>query len=181
MSGKQQAKHHHRVALAAAGSVSLAMGLATHAARGDAVAELVEHAAGKNAALMQGDMERWAQFVRIAPDFTLMQPFGGAPTFGFDSSPERMAELSRFFRHGKTDLEVVKTYASDAMVVLVMIEHQRAEVGGLPEQDWSLRVTEIYRKASDGWQLVHRHADPLTHHLTLNQAAAVARGLIETK
>ena len=40
-----------------------------------------------------------------------------------------------------------------------MIERQTAEVGGLPEQDWSLRVTEVYRKVGSEWQLMHRHAD----------------------
>jgi ketosteroid isomerase-like protein len=62
-------------------------------------------------------------------------------------------------------------------VVLVMIERQTAEVGGLPEQDWSLRVTEVYRKAGSEWQLAHRHADPLVRLVKLEQAAAIARGL----
>jgi ketosteroid isomerase-like protein len=46
------------------------------------------------------------------------------------------------------------------IVLLVMIERQTAEVGGLPEQDWSLRATEVYRKKGSEWQLVHCHADP---------------------
>jgi hypothetical protein len=50
-------------------------------------------------------------------------------------------------------------------------------VGGLPEQDWSLRVTEVYRKAGSEWQLVHRHADPLVRRIALKQAAALARGM----
>ena len=61
-------------------------------------------------------------------------------------------------------------------MVLVMIERQTAEVGGLPEQDWSLRVTEVYRKARSEWQLMHRHADPLVRNVKLEQAAALARG-----
>ena len=58
-----------------------------------------------------------------------------------------MAEMARYFQNGKTDLELVQTYACEDIVVLVMIERQTAQVGGLPEQDWSLRVTEVYRKA----------------------------------
>ena len=46
--------------------------------------------------------------------------------------PERLAELSRYFRNGKTQLEVARTYASGDLVVLVMIERQTGEVGGLP-------------------------------------------------
>ena len=139
-----------------------------------AAAYLIERAREKNAAFMRGDMQRWLEFVCIAPDFTLMMPFGGPASHGYDTSPKRMAERSKYFQNGKTELEVVRTCVSDGIAVLVMIERQRAEVGGLPEQDWSLRVTEVYRKNGSEWQLAHRHADPLVRHITLEQAAALA-------
>lgn len=141
-----------------------------------AVAMLVRRAADKNAAFMRGDMDHWLMLTPLAPDFTLMQPFGGPASHGFDTSSGRLAELARYFKNGKTELEVVQTLASDGLIVLVMIERQRAEVGGLPSQDWSLRVTEIYRKDGTEWRLVHRHADPLVRRITLQQAAAIARG-----
>ena len=106
---------------------------------------------------------------------------GSAFEFGFDASPKRLAELAQYFKNGETRLEVAQAYASDGLVVLVMIERQRAEVGGLPSQDWSLRVTEVYRKYSSEWQLAHRHADPLVHHLTLQQAATLARSRSEDR
>jgi ketosteroid isomerase-like protein len=163
-----------RAALAAAAVAPLSIGPATAA---EPVAQLMARAAEKNAAFMRGDMQRWSELVRIAADFTLMQPFGGPPSRGFDKSPERMVELARYFRNGKTNQEVVQTCASEDIVVLVMIERQTGEVGGLPEQDWSLRVTEVYRKAGAEWELVHRHADPLLRRVTLEQAAVLARGL----
>jgi ketosteroid isomerase-like protein len=163
-----------RTALAVAVVASLSI---DSAAAAEPVAQLVAQAAEKNAAFMRGDMQRWSELVRIAADFTLMQPFGGPPSRGFDMSPARLAERARYFRNGKTALELVQTYACEDIVVLVMIERQTAEVGGLPEQDWSLRVTEVYRKAGSEWQLAHRHADPLVRHVKLEQAAAIARGL----
>ena len=163
-----------RTALAVAAVASLSI---DSAAAAEPVAQLVARAAEKNAAFMRGDMQRWSELVRIAADFTLMQPFGGPPSRGFDMSPGRMAERARYFCNGKTELELVQTYAGEDIVVLVMIERQTAEVGGLPAQDWSLRVTEVYRKAGSEWQLVHRHADPLVRHVKLEQAAAIARGL----
>jgi ketosteroid isomerase-like protein len=72
-----------------------------------------------------------------------------------------LAELRRYFRGGTADLELVETYASGDMAVLVLIERQWGEVGGLPEQDWSLRVTQVYRRDGSAWRLVHRHTDPL--------------------
>ena len=165
-----------RAAIAAVAAAPLSTQLCPAAAAGDEVAQLVQRAAAKNAAFMHGDMDRWLSHVHIAPDFTLMQPFGGAASQGFDASPERLAELSRFFKNGETTLDVVQTHASDALVVLVMVERQHGEVGGLPDQNWSLRVTEVYRKDGSEWQLAHRHADPLLHRISLQQAAALARG-----
>ena len=165
---------------AIAGAAAVPVG-AQPAHANDAVATLAARAAEKNAAFMRGDMRRWSELVRIAPDFTLMQPFGGQASHGFDASPERMAAMARYFRNGRTALELAQTYASQDMIVLVMIERQRAEVGGLPEQDWSLRVTEVYRRDGAEWQLVHRHADPMVRAVTLGQAAALARGLFENE
>jgi ketosteroid isomerase-like protein len=163
-----------RVALAAAAAVPLS---ATPDRAAEATSQLVAKAAEKNAAFMRGHMRRWSELVQIAPDFTLMQPFGGLPSRGFDKSPARLAEMGQYFRNGKTDLEVVQTCANENIVVLVMIERQTAEVGGLPSQDWSLRVTEVYRKTGSEWELLHRHADPLVRRIGLEQSAALARGL----
>jgi ketosteroid isomerase-like protein len=164
---------NRRIALAAIAALPLT---SRPVSAEDVVAALVQRAAAKNAAFMRGDMERWLELTPIDQAFTLMQPFGGPASHGFDSSPKRLEEMSRFFRNGTTDLEVVATYASEAMVVLVMIERQRAEVGALPEQDWSLRVTEVYRKAGSEWKLAHRHADPLVRRIPLGTTAALARG-----
>ena len=143
----------------------------------DTVRTLIERARRKNDAFMRGEMERWWSLVGISDDFTLMQPLGGPASFGFNATPDRLAELSRTFRNGEATLEVACAYASPEMAVLVMIERQTGEVGGLPKQDWSLRVTEVYRKAGAEWRLAHRHADPLVRRITLDQSAALARGL----
>jgi ketosteroid isomerase-like protein len=50
------------------------------------------------------------------------------------------------------------------------------EVGGLPGQDWSLRVTCVFRRDGSEWRQVHRHADPLVHPISLEQLSALARG-----
>lgn len=160
-------------------AAGMAAAIATGAASADtraAVTMLIARAAEKNHAFINGDMAHWIGLVRIAPDFTLMQPFGGPASHGFDASPEHLAELARSFRRGEASLEVAASYGTEDMIVLVMTERQQAEIGELPRQDWSLRVTEVYRRDGNGWQLVHRHADPLTRPLTLRQAAAIARG-----
>jgi ketosteroid isomerase-like protein len=120
-------------------------------------------------------MRTYFTLIQAGDDYTLMSPFGGEPERGVDTSPERLEALERFFQGGDADLEVVPTYASGDLVVLVAIERQHGEVGGLPEQDWSLRVTWVFRRDGSGWQ-VHRHADPLVHGISLEQLSALARG-----
>jgi ketosteroid isomerase-like protein len=61
-------------------------------------------------------------------------------------------------------------------VVLVVIERQHGKVGGLPEQDLSLRVTLVFRRGDSEWQLVHRRADPLVHPISEDELGALLRG-----
>ncbi len=139
------------------------------------VAALVQRCAEANAALIRGDIRRYVALITHAEDYTLMAPFGGTPTRGFDLSDEHLDTLARYFRGGTAELELVQAYAATGMVVLVLIERQRLEVGGLPEQEWSLRVTLVWRRHGDHWRLVHRHADPLVRNIGLQRAAEIAR------
>jgi len=162
------------------GIVLGAMGRASGGAKGGApdqdVAALVRRSADANKALVRGDIDGYLSLIEHSTDYTLMNPFGGAPTRGFVDSPERRTAMARFFENGTLEQEVLATHASGDLIVLVAVERVRAEVGGLPEQDWSLRVTQVFRRDGSDWQLVHRHADPLVIGITLEQAAALARG-----
>lgn len=140
------------------------------------IAELIQRTGEAASALIRGDIHRYLALIKHSDDYTLMAPFGGEPTRGFDSSDENLQSLERFFQAGEAKLEVAQSYSSGDIVVLVMIERQHGEVGGLPDQDWSLRVTWVFRREGPEWQLVHRHADPLTHPISLEQLAALARG-----
>ena len=140
------------------------------------LADLVKTSEARASAFMRGDMDRWIGMTRIADDFTLMQPFGGRASRGFDRSPERLAQLASYFGNGDAKVELVQSYRSGDLAVLAVIEHQHGEVGGLPDQDWSLRVTLVFRRQGAEWWLVHRHADPLVRNVGLETAAALARG-----
>jgi ketosteroid isomerase-like protein len=142
----------------------------------DEVALLAQRTADANKALVRGDADGYLALTEHGDDYTLMAPFGGEPRRGFDTSSEYKAGLARFFRSGTLDQEVVATYASGDLAVLVTMERIRGAFGGLPEQPWTLRVTQVFRRDGAGWLLVHRHADPLTGTLGLEQAAALARG-----
>ena len=83
-----------------------------------------------------------------------MSPFGGTPTRGSDMTSEAWEAMGRFFRNGSLP-ELVQAYGSADMVVLAVIERARVEVGGLPAQDWALRVTLAIAATgpSGGWRI----------------------------
>lgn len=137
---------------------------------------LFQRASQANSALINGNVATYVALVPHADDFTLMAPFGGSPTRGFDASSTRLRQLASFFQHGAGEFELVQSYASSDMVVLVVIERLHCAVGGLPAQDWPLRVTLVYRREGAEWQLVHRHADPLAKGISIELAASIARG-----
>jgi ketosteroid isomerase-like protein len=140
------------------------------------LAELIQRTTEAAKAYIRGDMRTYFTLIRHGDDNTLMSPFGGEPTRGLEISPERLEALERYFQNGEAELEVVQTYTSGDLVVLVVIERQHGEVGGLPDQDWSLRVTWVFRRDGSEWRQVHRHADPLVHGISLEQLSALARG-----
>jgi ketosteroid isomerase-like protein len=123
-----------------------------------------------------GQMDRWWSMIGIGPDFTLFEPFGGTASHGFTPTPEDLAALAANFRNGTCTLELQQSYATNDMVVLVYIERQTGEVHGLADQDWSLRVTQVFRRQGETWQLVHRHADPLVRPISLPVLSALAGG-----
>jgi ketosteroid isomerase-like protein len=142
--------------------------------------KLVERVREATGALMQGDVHRYLALVNHAPDYSLMPPTGGPTRHGFDSSAASVEAMEKTFGGGGDgDFELVQQYASDDLAVLVGVERQHGPVGGLPGQDWSLRVTLVFRREDSNWRLVHRHADALVHPISMEQLSLLARGSVE--
>lgn len=141
----------------------------------DVVAELAERARIANERLMRGDIAGYRRAIAVTPDFTLMDPFGGAPS-GAPADDAHWARIAALFREGRdTRFELLASYASDEMVVLVANEHAHVAFGPLPAQPWSLRVTLVFRRQDGDWRLAHRHADPLAAAPGPEQVARLAR------
>jgi ketosteroid isomerase-like protein len=141
----------------------------------DPIPEIVGLTEEAAAAWMRGDMDHYLALTHHARGFTLMDPSGG-PARRFDDRAETFKGWMSPFANGEAWLEHVETHAWGDTAVLVMIERQHGEVAGTPDQDWSLRVTHVYRREGSDWLLVHRHADPLTHSIDMEQIAALTRG-----
>jgi ketosteroid isomerase-like protein len=187
---REPASFSRRVAMTAAFALPLAAqaaaderDLLTGAAAGPVIKrappELVRRSQEAVRAFIRGDVPAYLSYIDVADDFTLMQPFGEVNR-GFNRSPEWAQAIADYFKNGEADVELVQSYASGEeqgdIAVLVTIEHQHGQVGGLPDQQWPLRVTLVFRRGPSDWELVHRHADLTVKRISLEQAAAMARG-----
>lgn len=140
-----------------------------------AVAELIKQTDQAANAWMRGDVDHYLELVHHAHGFTLTAPDGGPPVQYADRRSE-FAGWQSPFADGEAALEITATHVFGDVVVLVMIERQHGRVADLPDQDLSARVTQVYRRSALGWELVHRHADPLVRRIPPAQLAALMRG-----
>ena len=142
---------------------------------GEELDELVGSLEEATTAFMRGEMDRYLELTTHADGYTLMNPFGGAPA-RYEDRTESLREVADFFANGEAKVELIASHAWGDTLVLVMIERQHGEVGGLPDQRWDLRVTQVYRREGSEWLVVHRHADPLVESIGLERASEIARG-----
>lgn len=129
--------------------------------RDDEVSALLRCAEEAARAYVSGDVDRYLDLVHHARGFTLLPPFGGPVSAHQDRRAEVRSWDGTGITGGDAQLEHVETHAWGDTVVLVMIERQHGQPAGLPARDLSMRVTHVYRRLNEEWQLVHRHADPL--------------------
>jgi len=143
--------------------------------------ELLARVQDATGALIRGDVRRYIALVDEAPDYTLMPPTGGPTRHGSDFSPERVEALEEFFAgSGEGEFELEQSYASGDLAVLVGVERQHGTVASV-DQDWSLRVTLVFRREGSGWRLAHRHADALVHEIDMDHVSRLARGAVSTE
>ena len=141
-----------------------------------ALAELSRIAQESAEAYLAGDLDTYARVLPHADDFTLMPPFGGPTRPGFVLDDETREATRSTFRGGRVEVEVDASYVTDHLAVLAVVERQHGFVGDLAEQDWSLRVTLVFRRDEGQWRLVHRHADALVHTIGWDTLSQLARG-----
>lgn len=167
------------IALSLLASLAMPAGASPgQAAEDPEIAEVIARATQANAHLMRGDIDAYRRQIRTAPDFILMDPFGGIPT-GDPKSEEHWRRIGHFFREGRNaEFQALAAYRSENLIVLVANERAHVGIGTLPAQDWALRVTLVFRRDAGEWRLVHRHADPLAKGITLSQAARITLGKV---
>ena len=96
-------------------------------------------------------------------EISLGNPFGPFGC-GRTAVSKNLANAATKYRNGEVlGVERLATYASGDIACFVEVEHLRAElVGAGVTAEARARVTTVYERRVDGWNLVHRHADPIT-------------------
>jgi hypothetical protein len=95
----------------------------------------------------------------------------GAYERGWEQVGPRLAWGAERYREGQTEFELLAHSESGDLAYTVWIERGEARVNGLEERrPMVLRVTQIYRRTSKGWCIIHRHADAVVEKI---EAAAV--------
>jgi hypothetical protein len=109
-----------------------------------------------------------------AGDMTIFGPFGGDAATGGPELDTRQRRMSALFHGGSGNSELVRAYAADDLVVLVVIERNEVMFEGRTEPHrWNLRTTQVFRRDGARWVRLHRHADPLIDRRTFDDTLAL--------
>jgi hypothetical protein len=139
----------------------------------DALNALVDRTEAANQAWVRGDWDSgYGAFLTDSVDASIYGPFGGELMTGANWKA-RGPQAVQQFSDGQSRLRVLRTFATDDLVVLVTLEEQTATIAGSAEQPWSLRVTQVYRREHGEWKVVHRHADPLVRPRSMAETLAL--------
>ena len=108
-------------------------------------------------------------------DMTIFGPWGGEAGRG-PGLPERQQQMARLFHGGTGRNEVVATFVSGDLAVVVLVERNEVTVQDAERpQRWALRTTQVFERRDGGWVRLHRHADPLIARRSPAETFALAR------
>ncbi|HEX4902441.1 MAG TPA: hypothetical protein VFV42_06500 [Acidimicrobiales bacterium] len=133
------------------------------------LAELLERCRADHDAWINGDGSPY----QLPDDGTILGAVGSYSRGGVETA-DRQRSVAAAWRRGTGAIEFVNGGVHGDLAWLSFIERSSVEFRADPEgsaRRWDLRVTEIFRRTTDGWQRLHRHADPLVDRHTLDHVA----------
>ncbi len=96
-------------------------------------------------------------------EVSLCGGFGGVES-GWDRVGTRLDWASSQISEGTRSREEIRSMVGADFAYIVQAEQIRFRVPGRAEQSTTrdFRVTMVFRRDSDGWRIIHRHADSQT-------------------
>ncbi len=114
-------------------------------------------------AILKGDQSGYQGLFSERDDVTLGNPFGPFARGRRNVEATLAGAASHYRDGGMTGADLVASYVSNDLAVVVENERGKAKVGGAEDlAPVGVRVTSVFRLEGDAWKLVHRHADPIT-------------------
>lgn len=97
----------------------------------------------------------------LPDDGSIMGAVGGS-SGGGHKTLQRQIAVARQWLSGEGTVEFVNGGTDGDLAWLALVERATVTIQGLPAAvRWDLRVTEVFRSTPDGWERIHRQADPL--------------------
>ena len=113
-------------------------------------------------AILNGNPKLYEELFAQRDNITLGNPFGPFAR-GRAAVVKTLAGAAAKYRDGTATVDLVARYMDDRMACIVEVENDHAKVGGSETlAEFHVRVTSLYERINGTWQLVHRHADPIT-------------------
>jgi ketosteroid isomerase-like protein len=114
------------------------------------------------AAYVRGDVEPLSRLVAREHMATFFGPRGDITSGTETVAPRYVNDASAFNEGSDNSMQTLDAAAGDDIAFWVGLQRSEARMRGRDDPvTFDLRVTEIYRRQSGHWKLVHRHADPL--------------------
>jgi len=114
-------------------------------------------------AYVDGDATLLAAMTAQTSPATFFGPHGAFVTGAQDVRARYEKDSHNFAPGGKDDLEILQSGASGDLAYWVGFQRATANLRGKSEPvPMTLRVTEIFRRESGAWKLVHRHAEMIS-------------------
>jgi len=108
-------------------------------------------------AILKGDKNGYQALFSERDDVTLGNPFSPFARGRKSVEATSAGAASHYQDGGMTDVDLVATYASHDLAVVVENERGKAKVGGAQDlAPVAVRVTSVFRLEGDAWKLVHR-------------------------
>lgn len=135
----------------------------------DVLLDLLERCRQDHQAWINGDAAGYS----LPEDGTILGGVGGH-SFGGAKAAARQAEVAAQWRSGSGTIDFLNGAVAGELAWLTFIERATVAFKNAPEQRrWDLRVTEIFRRKGNGWERIHRHADPLVDRRPLPEVAGL--------
>src|SRR5512143_340368 len=107
--------------------------------------------------IMRGDAGGFKDLYSRRGDITLGNPFGGFGQ-GQDGVVEQLERAASYFSDGRaTGFDPISKAVGGELAYTVEIERVAVKIaGGAERAEFAARVTSVYRREEDGWNLIHR-------------------------